>query len=92
MEVEIACPKCNWEPDDNDYWECNCGHVWNTFNTAGKCPGCSKVWEFTQCPGPGFPGGCGAWSKHLDWYRNLGNQISSELRVSLNSDPIEKLY
>ena len=66
--ITIRCPRCDWHPDGNKYWICSCGHVWNTFNTVGNCPSCERNWEHTQCPGPGFPGGCGAFSKHEDWY------------------------
>lgn len=41
-----------------------------------------------MCPGPGYPGGCGAWSKHIDWYRNLGNQISTEVEKILDEIPV----
>jgi hypothetical protein len=37
-----------------------------------------------MCPGPGDPGGCGSWSKHIDWYRDLGNKISSEIEKILD--------
>jgi hypothetical protein len=66
--MRIRCPKCEWEPDGGAYWECDCGTAWNTFDTVGVCPGCGKKWHDTQCPGPFFPGGCGAWSPHDDWY------------------------
>ena len=36
----IRCPKCNWVPHHTDRWLCKCGHSWNTFETAGSCPGC----------------------------------------------------
>lgn len=65
MEVEIFCPKCEWEPQASDRWQCSCGHLWNTFDTIGRCPSCSKVWEDTQCLS------CKKWSPHLDWYHNL---------------------
>jgi hypothetical protein len=82
-DMEIACPKCSWKPDGKPYWECDCGHVWDTFSTLGRCPACKKVWDETQCPKSwpvlnwlvAGPSGCGCWSKHLDWYRISGNQI-----------------
>ena len=62
----IQCPKCKWKPDGGAYWSCDtngCGHrSWDTFETRGKCPGCGKQWETTQCPA------CGEWSPHKDWY------------------------
>ena len=69
--IEILCPKCGWKPDGHAHWECTCGHVWNTFETAGKCPNCAKRWDDTQCPGPNFGPGCGKWSKHIEWYKGL---------------------
>ena len=90
MKVEIACPKCNWEPDGGSHWQCSCGHKWNTFETAAKCPNCAKVWADTQCPGPGRPGGCGGWSKHIDWYRNLDSVIRKEMESIFNEVPVTK--
>ena len=60
----IRCPKCGWEPGRNDRWSCEpgCGHVWNTFETAGVCPACSKQWTDTACLR------CHQWSPHDDWY------------------------
>ena len=81
MEIEISCPKCSWVPDGSAHWICNCGYVWNTFQTAGECPNCRKRWDVTMCPGPGYPGGCGIWSKHIDWYRNLGQVITEEIAL-----------
>ena len=69
MKLEIACPKCEWEPDGGKYWKCSCGHRWNTFETYGRCPACTKVWRDTQC----LVDSCGKWSKHVDWYRNLSD-------------------
>src|ERR1017187_3627438 len=63
QQMEIKCPKCSWEPSSNSLWRCTCGAVWNTFDTVGVCPKCSKKWEMTQCC---F---CHVWSKHDDWYQ-----------------------
>lgn len=41
--------------------------LWNTFDTAGKCPRCHKQWEVTQCLA------CHCYSPHLDWYE-LGDK------------------
>jgi hypothetical protein len=79
-EIRICCPKCSWEPDGAPYWSCNCGTRWNTFATGGRCPGCGKVWEFTQCIQ--WAGGCDQWSPHLDWYENL-DDITEEIRTLL---------
>ena len=60
----IRCPKCAWEPDRESRWICllECGTVWNTFETAGRCPGCNRVWQDTACLA------CHRWSPHVDWY------------------------
>jgi hypothetical protein len=60
----IRCPQCHWEPSRHDAWRCSpgCGHVWNTFDTAGRCPGCSTQWTSTACLR------CHVWSAHDDWY------------------------
>ncbi len=71
--LKIACPKCDWEPDASDQWMCTCGHSWNTFDTAGKCPACKKQWNDTCCLS------CYEWSPHLDWYRNLGDWLTEDL-------------
>jgi hypothetical protein len=73
--VRIRCPKCEWEPDGNPYWRCDCGFHWNTFATSGRCPQCRKVHEYTQCPSR--PGGCSVWSPHLDWYEGLDDIVSA---------------
>ena len=60
----IRCPVCQWQPAPTDTWCCSpgCLHVWNTFETRGLCPGCSKQWTHTACLR------CNAWSLHDDWY------------------------
>ena len=58
----IRCPVCGWQPRAHDRWRCRCGHVWNTFDTGGVCPGCLYQWTETQCLA------CGRWSPHSDWY------------------------
>jgi hypothetical protein len=61
---KIRCPKCAWEPAKSDRWLCEpgCGHVWNTFETRGCCPACSKQWTETVCLR------CHQWSPHDEWY------------------------
>lgn len=63
--MRIACPRCDYEPRAEDRWTCACLTAWNTFDTAGRCPGCGRVWRETQCPA------CHRWSPHHDWYRDL---------------------
>jgi hypothetical protein len=58
----IRCPKCLFQPSDDVRWGCKCGHIWNTFWTAGKCPACRFQWEVTACPH------CGKISEHGAWY------------------------
>lgn len=69
----IRCPACRWEPRKTDLWHCGecpypegfyggCGMAWNTFDTAGLCPGCGHQWLWTACLR------CAVWSLHEDWY------------------------
>ena len=60
----IRCPRCTWVPTADDAWECECGHAWNTFETAGRCPACAKIWEETWCLE------CREPSEHQAWYRD----------------------
>lgn len=64
----ISCPKCGWEPHNEDMWVCDmCRTRWNTFQTHGQCPGCGKQFIDTQCARS--KGGCGQWSLNADWYK-----------------------
>ncbi len=69
----IRCPLCRWQPSASSRWFCAdadapeffynaCGTMWNTFETRGKCPGCSHQWRWTSCLR------CGGWARHEDWY------------------------
>lgn len=62
----IRCPKCRWVPCKDSRWCClpECGMIWNTFDTAGKCPRCSKQWVVTQCLA------CHKRALHVDWYES----------------------
>ena len=60
----IRCPTCLFQPSDDLRWSCKCGHRWNTFRTAGKCPTCHFQWEVTGCPR------CGEMSEHRTWYQS----------------------
>lgn len=77
-DIKILCPKCDWVPDGGKHWICTCGHVLNTFETNGVCPVCKTAFKETQCVT--FKGGCGAFSLHLDWYRNLDQSLENELQ------------
>jgi len=63
-EPEIFCPLCRWRPQAESRWHCvpSCGTVWNTFWTAGTCPGCAHRWTQTQCLA------CQKFSPHRNWY------------------------
>ena len=58
----IRCPACGWRPLRSSRWQCRCLHVWNTFDTRGKCPGCAYQWTETQCLQ------CHVMSPHEAWY------------------------
>lgn len=62
----IRCPHCQWEPKSSDRWCCRCGHLWNTFDTRGKCPKCFFQWQTTKCLV------CKKWSEHGRWYVGAG--------------------
>lgn len=81
--MKVRCPKCSWEPDGNAYWQCHCGHQWNTFETAARCPACGFQHEKTSCVP--FAGGCHAHSDHLDWYEGL-DDIIEELKQEVFSE------
>lgn len=77
-EVKIECPKCGWEPDGGEYWACSaCGHIWDTFATAARCPSCGHQHEHTSCIP--FRGGCNAYEPHIDWYKGLDNWVREQL-------------
>lgn len=79
----VSCPKCSWQPNDDSVWNCSpmghpeyyvhgaCGHVWNTFKTGGKCPGCRHRWKNTVCLS------CGELSPHKAWYGQPGGGSGS---------------
>jgi len=65
--VKIWCPGCEWKPMPKSRWSCapnGCRHTWNTFDTGGVCPGCSKIWHRTQCLR------CFDHYPHYDWYHD----------------------
>ena len=66
MATKIYCPRCEWAPSPLDRWVCEpgCRTVWNTFETRGVCPGCSKHWRMTQCIA------CLMRSLHDHWYHD----------------------
>ena len=71
--ARIRCPRCQWRPTASSRWFCvsgrspeppfdACGTAWNTFDTRGRCPGCSHQWVWTTCLR------CAVASKHEEWY------------------------
>jgi hypothetical protein len=71
-QARVRCPKCAWQPARDDRWSCGpggCGHVWNTFDTRGRCPACDRAWRDTACLR------CGQWSPHDDWYESDGERV-----------------
>ena len=75
--VEIFCPKCKWEPRQEDLWVCKpgCSCEWNTFDTCGVCPDCGKVFDWTTCLS------CGEDSPHSNWYHHFGRDPVTEKKV-----------
>jgi len=67
----IRCPLCRWQPRASSRWSCSdfgahegCGTEWNTFDTRGRCPGCSYQWTWTDCLR------CFRSSLHEAWYED----------------------
>lgn len=82
--VEIRCPKCGWEPRQNDQWACfSCHFAWNTFDTGGVCPACGKSHEDTQCPA------CHSWSRHRAWYHEFGFEEDAETHQEKEPEKVE---
>lgn len=74
MELQVKCPKCNWEPKDEAVWTCiSCGYDWNLFTTAARCPRCQEQNDDVYCIE--WLGGCGEVSPHLDWYEGLDSGL-----------------
>lgn len=78
MALKIWCPGCEWRPQPSSRWWCTppgCGHVWNTFDTGGVCPQCSKIWQTTQCLS------CKKRYPHVEWYhdeQSTGSETDTE--------------
>ena len=89
-DLERACQICDWHPDGGKYWQCDCGHSWDTFMTAARCPKCSKQHKLTVCMPPAL-GGCSQTSPHLDWYKNLDDLLRQELENVLEEVNVEIL-
>jgi Domain of unknown function (DUF4261) len=60
--VGVRCPACGWAPEALSRWECDCGFMWNTFETRARCPACDKDWELTTCLK------CKTRTPHARWY------------------------
>ena len=81
-EPIIRCPQCEWRPKSESRWQCipSCGAEWNTFWTAGVCPGCAYRWEKTQCLA------CGEISPHKNWYHDPDEE--DELQQTERDEPV----
>ena len=78
--MKIWCPGCEWKPLPSSRWVCapsGCGHVWNTFDTGGVCPACSKVWKMTAC------WSCHDSFPHEDWYHDDGIGLEAEIDLTI---------
>lgn len=64
--MKIWCPKCQWKPSASSLWQCECGCLWNTFQTRAVCPDCGQKYSWTQCLA------CHVRSPHEDWYHDDG--------------------
>ena len=64
----IRCPSCGWVPEVFSRWECECGFMWNTFETRAVCPACSKEHLFTRCHR------CREFPAHGRWYPGLKSE------------------
>jgi hypothetical protein len=87
-KINLCCPSCGWKPDGRPHWKCNCGTVFNTFDTNGECPTCKKQWEYTQCVEDA--GGCSNISIHEEWYQGL-DKVVDELFEELHIEKKSKL-
>jgi hypothetical protein len=84
MKMKIYCPKCSYEPKTDDRWICKCQFIWNTFDTAAKCPSCGYQWLETQCPG------CSQWSLHVDWY-HVEDDVKEQTIRSIAIKEVQKI-
>jgi len=82
--LEIYCPACHWEPDGRAHWQCTCGYVWNSFETAAVCPKCQYRWKISQCPAAA--GGCGVVSPHVDWYHGLDDLVEELVEETTHAE------
>jgi hypothetical protein len=51
--MNLYCPSCEYEPDQDVKWTCQCGHGWNAFPGGATCPSCALPHETTICPSCG---------------------------------------
>ena len=65
----LRCPKCNWVPNENSFWECTCGFKENSFDQLGKCKNCKVELASQKCNNTkNKKEGCGEWSNIIDWF------------------------
>ena len=81
----IQCPKgFTWVPLKSSRWDCTCHHLWNTFETRGKCPSsCNLQWTETACHS------CKQMSSHEAWYVGATPACVNAGPGSLKSPPFE---
>ncbi len=48
--ADAVCPMCRQHPPEIPIWRCPCGATFDTFQTAGVCPGCGQGFFTTACP------------------------------------------
>jgi hypothetical protein len=84
--ITVNCPSCGWKPDGKAHWKCNCGTQFNAFDTLGKCPTCSKQYEYTQCVEDA--GGCNHFTTHDQWYNGLDEAVQELIQeLQLKTKP-----
>jgi Zn-dependent protease len=58
----FACPRCKAAPPMGSFWRCACGTMFDTFDTAGRCPKCARTYQGTAC------NDCGQMSPHVAFH------------------------
>lgn len=47
--TELACPRCRAAPPVGAFWACACKTRFDSFETGGRCPTCSRSFAATSC-------------------------------------------
>ena len=62
-----SCPACKIAPPKLPCWQCHqCGTLFDTFTSVGRCPNCGTSAAVTGCPDCGAAHPLAAWSKVVD--------------------------